>query len=65
MHDAAGVGELLRSDRAAVLAGTLAAAFAGWLAIAVMMRAVRVGRLLPFALCCMALGVVTLLVGVL
>ncbi len=65
VHDAAGVGELLRSDRTAVLAGTLAAAFTGWLAIAVMMRAVRVGRLLPFALYCMALGVVTLLVGVL
>ncbi|RMD85515.1 MAG: undecaprenyl-diphosphate phosphatase [Candidatus Dadabacteria bacterium] len=58
------VGSLLEADGTAVVAGTLAAAVTGWLAIEVMMRAVRVGRLLPFALYCGGLGIVTLVVGV-
>jgi undecaprenyl-diphosphatase len=58
-----GVTELLRSDGAAVVAGTLAAAITGWLAIDVMMKAIRLGRLAPFAVYCAILGTVTLLMG--
>ncbi len=64
VRNAAGVETLLRADGLAVAAGTAAAALTGWLAIELMMRAVRVGRLLPFALYCGVLGGVTLLVGV-
>ena len=47
-----------------VIAGVVLAAASGLAAIAVMMRAVRGGRLLPFALYCLVLGVATLVVGV-
>ncbi|HEY5623128.1 MAG TPA: undecaprenyl-diphosphate phosphatase, partial [Gammaproteobacteria bacterium] len=57
------VGALLASDGTAVAAGTLAAGLTGWLAIDIMMRAVRVGRLAPFAVYCAILGAVTLLLG--
>ena len=56
-----GVGQLLAEEPAAVAAGTAAAALTGWLAIDLMMRAVRMGRLLPFALYCTVLGVAALL----
>ncbi|RMF22862.1 MAG: undecaprenyl-diphosphate phosphatase [Deltaproteobacteria bacterium] len=64
LRNASDVGVLLRADGLAVLAGTAAAAVTGFLAIELMMRAVRVGRLLPFALYCGVLGGLTLLVGV-
>jgi undecaprenyl-diphosphatase len=57
------VGDLLAVDAGAVVAGTLSAAITGWLAIAVMMRAVELGRLRPFALYCGVLGCATLLLG--
>lgn len=57
------VGELLSHDVSAVATGTLAAALTGWLAIDVMMRAVRLGRLAPFAVYCAIVGTVTLLMG--
>lgn len=57
------VGVLLSEDITAVAAGTSAAALTGWLAIDLMMRAVRLGRLAPFAVYCAILGTVTLLVG--
>jgi undecaprenyl-diphosphatase len=38
------------------VAGALAAAASGWLSIAVLMRILHRGRLLPFALYCLALG---------
>lgn len=47
-----------------VTTGVVLAAASGLAAIAVMMRAVRSGRLLPFALYCLVLGVATLVVGV-
>jgi undecaprenyl-diphosphatase len=58
-----GVGRLLLADGAAVAVGTTAAGVTGWLAIDIMMRAVRVGRLAPFAVYCAILGAVTLLLG--
>jgi undecaprenyl-diphosphatase len=55
--------ELISADPAAVAAGTVAAGLTGWLAIEIMMRAVRLGRLAPFAVYCAVLGCVTLLAG--
>jgi undecaprenyl-diphosphatase len=58
-----GVRELVTADGGAVAAGVAAAAATGWFAIDIMMRAVRLGRLAPFALYCAFLGAVTLLMG--
>jgi undecaprenyl-diphosphatase len=55
-----GVGAVLSTDPAAVIAGTAAAAVTGWIAVDVMMRVVRLGRLMPFALYCCVLGLVVL-----
>jgi len=63
LGSATGVSQLLTADPVAVAAGTLAAAVTGWLAIEIMMRAVRLGRLAPFAVYCAVLGAVTLLAG--
>ena len=63
LGSAAGVAELISADPAAVAAGTVAAGLTGWLAIEIMMRAVRLGRLAPFAVYCAVLGCVTLLAG--
>jgi undecaprenyl-diphosphatase len=57
------VGELLSQDLTPVLAGMASAAITGFLAIDVMMKAVRLGRLTPFAVYCAILGAVTLLMG--
>ncbi len=57
------VGTLLSQDLTPVLAGVAAAAFTGFLAIDIMMKAVRLGRLTPFAIYCAILGAVTLLMG--
>ena len=54
------VGLLLAEDPLAVVSGMVAAAVTGFLAIELMMRAVKVGRLLPFALYCGVLGLVAL-----
>jgi undecaprenyl-diphosphatase len=51
-----GVGTVLATDPAAVISGTAAAAVTGWVAVDVMMRVVRLGRLMPFALYCSVLG---------
>ncbi len=59
------IGALYAEEAAALVAGLLAAAITGWIAIEVMMRAVRVGRLVPFALYCFVVGGLTLLVGAL
>lgn len=59
------LSSLVESDATAVGLGTLAAALTGWVAIDLMMRTVRGGRLLPFAVYCLVAGSVTLLTGVL
>ena len=56
---------LLDTSFAPVLAGVAASAVTGWLAIAIMMRVIRRGRLLPFALYCMITGCLGLYLGVL
>ena len=61
VKNAAGVGELLAMGAAPVVAGTVAAALTGWVAIDLMMRVVRAGRLRFFALYCLVLGGLTLL----
>jgi len=58
------VSALLSGNAVAVAAGTIAAAVTGWLAIEVMMRAVKLGRLVPFAVYCVVLGALALLRGV-
>ena len=58
------VSALVSEDAGAVLAGVSAAALTGWLAIEVMMRAVKLGRLAPFAIYCVILGTFALLTGV-
>ncbi len=55
---------LLADNAAAVTAGAIAAAATGWLAIEVMMRAVKLGRLVPFAVYCVVLGALALFWGV-
>lgn len=55
---------LLDTNFMPVLAGVTASAVTGWLAIAIMMRAIRRGRLLPFALYCMIAGSLGLYLGV-
>ncbi len=64
VKNAAGVGALLAEDASALLAGMFAAALTGWFAIEIMMRVVRGGRLRGFALYCLVLGGVTLVVSV-
>ena len=56
-------GGIIEEDALAVAAGTATAAVTGWMAIEVMMRAIRVGRLLPFALYCSVLGFAALGMG--
>ena len=63
VREATGVGELLGRTPTAVLCGVVAAAVTGALAIEVMMRAVRMGRLRPFAIYCGVLGLVALAWG--
>lgn len=58
------VSALVSEDAGAVLAGVTAAALTGWLAIEVMMRAVKLGRLAPFAIYCVILGAFALFTGV-
>lgn len=60
-----GMRDLAAQDPLPVLAGMAAAAITGWLAIEVMMRLVRSGRLRGFALYCLVLGSVTLLASAL
>jgi undecaprenyl-diphosphatase len=55
---------LLDTSFTPVLAGVAASAVTGWLAIAIMMRVIRRGRLLPFALYCMIAGSLGLYLGV-
>lgn len=55
---------LMETGAAPVVAGVFAAAVTGWLAIEIMMRAVRAGRLLGFALYCLALGSASVVVSV-
>lgn len=57
------VGAVLDQHTVAVLAGTAAAALTGWFAIDVMIRAIQVGRLMPFAVYCGVLGASTLLLS--
>ena len=59
----ADVTDLLATDPTPILAGVAAAAITGWLAIEVMMRAVKLGRLAPFAVYCVILGSFALLRG--
>lgn len=59
-----GISGLASSLAPTLVTGVLLAALSGLLAISVMMRAVQGGRLLPFALYCLALGTAALVVGV-
>ena len=59
-----GVGTVLSRYPGPVLAGTAAAAVTGWLAVDVMIKAVRLGRLMPFALYCFVLGTLALAAAV-
>ncbi len=63
VRNAGALGGLFDEAALAVLAGTVAAGLTGWVAIDVMMRVVRLGRLGIFALYCGVLGVVTLVVS--
>ena len=60
-----GLTSLIAEDPTAVAAGVAAAGVTGWLAIEVMMRAVRLGRLGTFAVYCLVLGCLALFAGVL
>jgi len=57
------VGVLLDQHALAVALGTAASALTGWFAIDIMMKAIQVGRLMPFAVYCGVLGAGTLLLG--
>ncbi len=61
VHNADSVQRLLAAELVPVAAGAAASAVTGWLAIEIMMQAVRRGRLLWFAIYCLGLGSLTLI----